>query len=387
MKKPSTRAAVQLSPTVALLDKVRAMKSQGADIISFVAGEPDFGTPAHITDAAVDSLRSGFTHYVSSRGIPELLDSIALCLRKRNRIVVHPQKEIIVTAGGKMAIYISLLALLDPGDEVLVLDPAWVSYDPMIRLASGKPVHVPLGWRSDFRLEEDEIETRVSPRTKAVILNSPNNPTGKVISLEELEIIEKLASKHDLIVICDEIYDRITYDVHCVSPATLPGLSSRTLTANGFSKTYAMTGWRLGYVAGSEKLIAQILRVQQHVVTCATSFVQAAGVAALDGPQEPIEAMMREYRRRRDLIVGALNDIPGVTCPVPAGTFYVFPRFDALGLSSQDLAERLLEQSLVATTPGTAFGQVGEGHLRLSFACAIEDIETGMKRMRQFFLS
>ena len=385
MKHSSTRVrSLHLSPTVALTDKTRVLKSQGLDIISFGAGEPDFDTPVHIVEAAVDSLRSGFTHYVSSRGISELLDAIAFRLRTRNGISVEPGKEIIVTGGSKMAIYISLMGLLNPGDEVLVLDPAWVSYDPMIRLASGKPVHVPLDWRKNFCLEQEKIEAHVSPRTKAIILNSPNNPTGQVVSLEELKIIEKLATKHDFFVISDEIYDRIAYGAQSISPASLPGMRSRTLTTNGFSKAYAMTGWRLGYVAGSEDLISQILRVQQHVVTCATSFAQAAGVAALNGPQEPIEDMVSEYRRRRGLIVDALNDLPGVTCPMPAGAFYVFPRFEGLNLTSQELAARLLEESLVATTPGSAFGQAGEGHLRLSFACAIEDIEIGVRRMCDF---
>jgi len=386
MKQSSTRVHnLQPSPTVALTDKTRVLKSQGLDIVSFGAGEPDFETPSHITEAAVTSLRSGFTHYVSSRGVSDLLDAIASHLRSANGISIDPTKEIIVTAGSKIAIYMSLMGLLDPGDEVLILDPAWVSFDPMIRLASGTPVHVALDWRKNFHLEEKVIEAHVSPSTKAIILNSPNNPTGQMLSLEELKIIEKLANKHDFYIISDEIYDRITYDgAENISPASLPGLNSRTLTTNGFSKAYAMTGWRLGFVAGSQELISQILRVQQHVITCATSFVQAAGVAALNGPQEPLEDMMVEYRKRRAFIVDALNDMSGVTCPVPAGAFYVFPRFEGLDLSSQELANRLLEESLVATTPGSAFGRAGEGHLRLSFACSIEDIETGMTRMRKF---
>lgn len=385
MKQSSTRVrSLQPSATVALTEKTLILRRQGKNIISFGAGEPDFETPAHIIEGAIASLRSGFTHYVSSRGIPELLDAIASHLHTKNGVSVEPTKEIIVTPGGKMALYLSLMGLLDPGDEVLVLDPAWVSFDPMIRLASGTPVHVPLNWRKNFRLEREAIEAHVSSRTKAIILNSPGNPTGRMFSLEELKVIEKLANKHDFFIISDEIYDRITYDVQNISPVTLPGLRSRTLTTNGFSKTYAMTGWRLGYVVASEELISQILRVQQHVVTCTTSFVQSAGVAALNGPQQAVEAMVAEYRKRRELIVSALNDMPGVTCPMPAGAFYVFPRFEDLNLSSQELADRLLEECLIATTPGSAFGPAGEGHLRLSFACALEDIEIGMERLRQF---
>jgi aspartate aminotransferase len=372
------------SATAELVEKTAVLRSQGLDVVSFGAGEPDFDTPAHIVDAAFNSLRAGFTHYVSSRGIPELRSSISAYLLRQNGISVNPDREIIVTAGSKMAIYICLVGLLDPGDEVLMLEPAWVSYDPMVRLARGEPVHVPLDWRNDFEIEKSAIESHVSAHTKAIIVNSPSNPTGHVLSLEELKVIERVATEHDLFVISDEIYDRIVYDAACISPARLPGLTARTLTTNGFSKAYAMTGWRLGYVAGSERLIGQILRVQQHVVTCATSFVQAAGVAALDGPQEPVEAMIGEYRRRRDLIVDGLNDLPGVTCTMPIGAFYVFPRFEGLNLSSQELATRLLDERLVVTTPGSAFGAAGEGHLRLSYACATEDIEVGLKRIRDF---
>jgi aspartate aminotransferase len=386
MKSTAVRVgALPPSATLALMDRTRALRKQGLDVISFGPGEPDFDTPAHIIEAGVKSMRSGFTHYVSSRGIPELLDSIASHLATGNGITVDPRKEIIVTPGSNIAIFISLVGLLDPGDEVLILEPAWVAYDPMVSIALGKPIRVPLNWQSGFRIERQQIEALISPRTKAIILNSPNNPTGRIISLGELEVVERLANQYDFYVICDEIYNRITYDAPSISPASLPGLRKRTLTTNGFSKAYAMTGWRLGYVAGDEELISQILRVQQHVVTCATSFVQAAGVAALNGPQEPVEDMVRQYRRRRDLIMGFLDNMPGVKYTVPTGAFYFFIRFQRPHMSSQEIAERLLEESLVAVTPGTAFGEAGEGHLRLSYACALEDIEVGMKRMLEFF--
>ncbi len=388
MKRSSSKVlSLQPSATVALEDTTRRLKNKGVDIVSLSAGEPDFDTPTHITQAAVAALHSGLTHYVSSRGIPDLLHAIALHLQVHNGITVDPEREIIVTPGGKMALYISLVGLLDHGDEVLVLDPAWVSYDSMIRLATGTPIHVPLDWRENFRVEPDQIEAYVSPRTKAMILNSPNNPTGQVISTEELTAIQGLANRHDLFILSDEIYNRIVYDGDCVSPASLSGLSSRTLTINGFSKAYAMTGWRLGYVAGSQELISQILQVQQHLVTCTTAFVQRAGVAGLEGPEGPIEAMIREYCRRRNFIVDALRDLSGVRCARPAGAFYVFPRFEKLGPSSQELSRRLLEEHRVAATPGLAFGQAGEGHLRLSFACSMENIEKGMKRLRAFLSS
>ena len=371
------------SGTVALADKARAMKAQGLKVTSFAAGEPDFDTPQHIKEAAYKSLASGFTHYTSSSGIPKLLEAIAAKLQRDSGITVDPGKEIIVTTGSKIAIYIALAALLNPGDEVLIFEPAWVSYEAMVRLAGGVPVPVRLDWRTNFRLEEQQAEALVTLRTKAMLVNSPNNPTGRVLSAEELQVIEKLAVKHDLYIISDEVYDRIVYNVKPVSPGSLPSLRQRTLTVNGFSKTYAMTGWRLGYVAGNRDIMNQILSVQQHLVTCAVSFIQEAGIAALNGPQEPMEAMLREYRQRREAIVCLLNQMPGVSCPMPEGAFYALPRFEAYR-SSEQLAATLLEKCLIAVTPGAAFGHAGESHLRFSYACSMQDIETGMRLLREF---
>jgi aspartate aminotransferase len=360
------------------------MRSRGLDVVSFCAGEPDFSTPAHIIEAGIESLRSGFTQYVSSRGIPELRHSIAGKLLRENGVTVDPDTGVIVTAGSKMAIVISLLGLVAAGDQVVFFEPAWPSFEQMIRLAAAEPVPVPLDRAAGFRIDERELERRITPRTRAILLNTPHNPTGKVLSVDELAIIDSVADRRDLLVISDEIYDRIVFDTRHTSPASLPGLSSRTLTVNGFSKTHAMMGWRLGYVAGDEHLISGILLAQQHTVTCATSFVQAAGVAALDGPQGPIEDMVREYRNRRDAIVSALEAIPGIHCDVPDGTFYVCPRIESPKLGSSELAEALLREALVATTPGAAFGASGEGHLRLSFACSMADIDRGVARIGSF---
>jgi len=384
MKKPSSNPRrLRMSPTVALLDEARDMKARGLDVISFCAGEPDFDTPAHITAAGIDALNNGLTRYVSSRGIPELRRSVAAKLLRDNRVTVDPDTGVIVTAGSKMAIYISLLGLVAPGDEVIIFEPAWPSFEQMIRLATAEPVAVPLDGHQGFRIDEEAFEARITPRTRAIILNTPHNPTGRVLSADDLAIVERLANKHDLYLISDEIYDRIVFDAEHVSPASLPGLAERTLTVNGFSKTHAMMGWRLGYVAGHEALISRILLAQQHTVTCAASFVQHAGVVALDGPQEPIDDMVQAYLRRRDTIVAALGDIPGVSCDAPAGTFYAFPRIEDL-TSSSDLADALLQEALIATTPGSAFGTPGEGHLRFSFACSMRDIEVGMERFREF---
>jgi aspartate aminotransferase len=368
---------------VALLDQARDMKERGLDVISFCAGEPDFDTPAHITAAGIEALNNGLTQYVSSRGIPELRRSVAAKLLRDNRVTVDPDTGVIVTAGSKMAIFISLVGLVAPGDEVLYFEPAWPSFEQMIRLATAEPVAVPLDGGNGFHIDEGALETRITPRTRAIILNTPHNPTGCILSADDLAIVERLANRHDLFVISDEIYDRIVFDAEHISPATLPLLAERTLTVNGFSKTHAMMGWRLGFVAGPEPLISRILLVQQHTVTCAASFVQHAGVVALNGPQEPIADMVRAYRRRRDVIVAALEGIPGVSCDTPAGTFYAFPRIEGLS-SSGDLAEALLRDALIATTPGSAFGEPGEGHLRFSFACSTKDIEVGMNRFAEF---
>jgi len=382
----SNPRGLRISPTVALLDEARDMRSRGIDVISFCAGEPDFDTPGHIVAAGIDALNAGETRYVSTRGIPELRRSVAAKLSRDNRVTVDPDTGVIVTAGSKMAIFISIAGLVAPGDEVLYFEPAWPSFPEMIRLASAVPVAVPLDRDNGFHIDAEALESRISPRTRAMIVNTPHNPTGCVLSAADLAIVDRVANAHDLFVISDEIYDRIVFDAEHVSPASLPGLADRTLTVNGFSKTHAMMGWRLGYVAGSERLISGILLAQQHTVTCAASFVQRAGVVALDGPQEPITEMVEAYRTRRGAIVAALGHIPGVSCDAPAGTFYAFPRVEGLE-SSSDLADALLREALIATTPGSAFGESGEGHLRFSFACSMDHIETGLERFGAFLRS
>jgi aspartate aminotransferase len=385
----STSAIVDSLPesaTIALTDKARTLKALGHKVVSFTAGEPDFDTPVHIKEAANRSLQAGNTHYVSSRGIPKLLDAIASKLKQDNGITVDPSTDIIVTPGSKVALYITLATLCNPGDEVLILEPGWVSYDALVRLPGAVPVPVALDWQRNWVIEETQLESLITPRTKAIIVNSPNNPTGRVMSDPELAAIDHVATRHNLYIVSDEVYDRIIYDVHPTSPASLPHLAERTLTVNGFSKTFAMTGWRLGYVAGNRDLISKILNVQQHVVTCATSFVQEAGIAAINGPQEPVEDMIRAYRSRRDVILSALQQMPGVHCNTPEGAFYAFPRFPAFP-SSDALAEILLDKCQIATIPGAAFGKTGEQHLRLSYACSMDSIASGMERLDKFLRS
>lgn len=367
------------SPTIAVAKEAQALRRQGVDVVDFGPGEPDFDTPLHIREAAAQSLAAGFTHYAPGRGIPELLHGIAGKLERENGLSYDPETEIVVTPGAKQALVEAILTAVGPGEEVITFDPGWGSYAAIVRLAGGTPVHVQL--RDNFSIEPERLRAALSPRTCAVIVGSPGNPTGHVLSDGEIELITDVCREHDLLLISDEIYERITFDgVRAVSPATVPGMWERTITVNGFSKAYAMTGWRLGYAAGPASFIRQMLKVQEHTVTTATSFAQAGAVAALAGPQEPIRAMVDEFARRRDIIVQGLNELPGVSCVPPDGAFYVFPHIAGTGVSGTELAHLLLRNG-VALTPGCGFGQEWDTHVRLSFATSEERIRTGLERM------
>jgi aspartate aminotransferase len=367
--------ALSESMTVAVSDRARELQQQGARVVNLGGGDPDFDTPPHIVAAAADAINKGFTHYVASRGIPELRKAIAAKFQRDNGVVYDPDTEVIVTAGGKLALYIALAALVEPGDEVLIFEPAWVSYEPMIRMLDGVPAAVPLRPEDHFVLDPDALAKRITPRTKAMILNSPNNPTGRVLTPEELAIVSTAAREHAIWVLSDEIYEPIVYDGRRhISLASLPGMRDLTVTINGMSKTYAMTGWRLGYLGAPAALCEQILKVQQHVVTCAPSFAQAAGVAALQGPQACVAEMVAEYDRRRRFMTDALNAIPGVRCPSPEGAFYLFPRVDYRGMDSGALARFLIEEAHVAVTPGAAFGRTAAHNIRLTFATSMANL-------------
>ena len=371
------------SATVQVMNKARALKRQGIDLMDLGGGDPDFDTPRHIQDAAIKSMQSGFTHYVPSSGIPELRKAIAQKLAKDNGVEVDPDKGIIVTSGGKLALYAGVLALVDEGDEVILPEPAWVSYPPIIQLAGGKTVPLSLTSRNGFSITAEALKALITPRTKLIILNSPSNPTGKVLTRGELDMIAAAAIANDLYVITDEIYEKIIFDGReHISIASLPGMAERTLVINGMSKAYAMTGWRLGYLAGPAELMKEISKIQEQTATCAPSFVQVGGLAALEGPQEVVGQMSAEYERRRNFFVDMLNDIPHVSCFKPEGAFYAFPRFD-LGLNSIQLADMLLEKARVAGTPGSAFGAAGEGHVRFSFATSPKDLETAALRIKE----
>ncbi len=375
---------VQPSATVAVSDKARALAAQGLDVISLAGGDPDFDTPSHIVEAVVEAIRQGHTHYVASSGLRGLRTAIADKLRAENGLAFDPESEIIVTPGAKQALFAAIMATVDEGDEVLVLDPAWVSYVPCVQLASGAAVHVPLGAADGFRVTEAKLRQKLTPRSKLLILNSPSNPTGRTFTREELEAIATVALENDLLVLSDEIYEKILYDGHQhISVGSLPDMQDRTVVINGFSKAYAMTGWRLGYVAAREPLAKEILKVQQHSVTCASSFTQYAGIAALTGPQDAVSQMVEAYRKRRDIITDGLNSLPGVSCHQPQGAFYAFPDVSATGMSSIEFADMLLSKARVAVTPGIAFGDSGEGHVRLSFANSTPLVEEAIERMRE----
>jgi aspartate aminotransferase len=357
------------------------LRRQGVVVVDFGPGEPEFDTPAHVRSAAVRALDEGLTHYAPSRGYLPLRQAIAAKLERENRLRYDPETEIVVTPGAKQAVLEAVLTVVGPGDEVVVFDPGWGSYDAIVRLAGAEPVHVQL--RPDFTIDPSRLQAGVTARTRAIIVGSPGNPTGHVLEQREWVTIAHACREHDLLLISDEIYERITYDgIHPVSPASLPEMRERTVTVNGFSKAYAMTGWRLGYAAAPAPFLSQMLKVHEHSVTTATSFAQMGAIAALEGSQEPIRAMVTEFSRRREIICSGLNNISGIICPVPDGAFYVFPDISGTGRSGTALASQLLEHG-VAVTPGIGFGEEWDTHIRLSYATSEERIGTGLTRIRQ----
>ncbi len=375
--------AVRPSATLQITAKAKAMKAQGIDIVGLGAGEPDFDTPEHIKTALYEAVKSGFVYYTPTPGIMDLRKAVAEKMELDNGVKYSPEKEVIVTPGAKQALFEAVGAIAEPGDEILCSDPFWVSYEPMIQLAGGKAVFVPTYEKEDFRLSPEAVRERITPKTKAIIINSPNNPTGAVLDKDELEAIAEICVERDLIAISDEIYEKIIYDGRHYSIASFPGMRDRTVTVNGFSKAYSMTGWRLGYAAGPQALIEAMNRIQEHSVSCATSFVQKAGVVALKSSQDSVAAMVKEFRRRRDALMKLLGEIDGVTCSRPRGAFYAFPNFSAYGKDSFKLASFLLEEARVAVIPGAAFGSQGEGYLRISYATSMENIAKGVERIKE----
>jgi aspartate aminotransferase len=370
------------SPTLAVSDRARQLKSQGIDVIDLGGGDPDFITPEHIRAAAIEAMNAGDTHYVASAGIPSLRKAIADKLRIDNGIEVEPNGGVIVTPGGKQALFEASLAFVEPGVDVLIPEPAWVSYVPMVELAGGTAVPLALQPDDNWRLTGETLSAAWTPASRILLMNSPNNPTGRVLDDAELAAIAAFAQERDLLVFSDEMYEKILYDgQRHTSIATLPGMADRTLVFNGLSKAYAMTGWRLGYVAGPRPYLQQIEKVHSHSVTCATSFVQKAGVVALTGPQEFIGQMVSAWDRRRRNLAERLDAVNGIACPLVEGAFYAFVDIRGTGMTSTQAADLFLQEAHVAVTPGVAFGSSGEGHVRLSFATSDDLLEAAADRI------
>lgn len=373
---------VPASGTVAISNKVSRLKAEGQDIISFSMGEPDFITPSNIVDACKGSLDSGFTHYTPSLGIPELRRAVAEMAYNENNIPCRGANVLITPT--KQAIFMTLLAYLNPGDEVLLPNPAWVSYEACIRLAGAVPVFIPTYFEDGFVIDPAMLEAAITSKTKMMIINSPCNPTGCVIPDNVLKELVSIAEQHDIMILSDEIYEKIIYEGKHVSLASYPDNFDRTITVSGLSKTYAMTGWRIGWAIANEDIISNLNKLQSHSISCCVSFAQQASVEAIKGDQEQRLRFNKEFKERRDLAVDLISDIKGLDVNVPQGAFYLFPRYSA-DIKSSRLATMLLEDAHVAMTPGSAFGPAGEGFFRMSYATGEEQIREGLDRVKKFF--
>lgn len=363
-----------------VLVRAKALEANGQDIIHLEIGEPDFATPPNIIEAGCAALRAGWTHYGPANGQPELKQAIASYI-ERSRGAVYEPGQVIVTPGGKPVMFFVLLALLEAGDEAIYPDPGFPIYRSMIDFSGAKGVPIPLREEHDFRLDVDELAGLITKKTKLLIINSPANPTGGVLERSDLEAIANLAVDHDLVVLADEIYSELIYDGEHVSIATMPGMAERTVILDGFSKTYAMTGWRLGYGLFPAELVPAISKLMVNSVSCTSVAVQQAGIEALNGPQDAVARFREAFRARRDLIVEGLNRIEGITCVKPKGAFYAFPNISGTGRTSKRFADLLLEHFGVAALAGTSFGDAGEGYLRLSYANSEENLTKALDRI------
>jgi len=365
-----------------IVDEAIRLEEGGATIIHLEVGRPDFDTPVHIKAAASAALERGEVHYTANLGTPALRQAIADKFIRDSDLEYSPVDEIMVTVGASEAVFLALSAFLDEGQDILVPEPGWLNYFNVPQVMRARAVTYPLREDNGFRIRPEDVEAALTRQTRILLVLSPANPTGMVADADTLAGLAHIAQTRDLLVISDEIYEKIIYDdARHISIASLPQMRERTIVINGFSKAYSMTGWRLGYAAAPRELMWPMLRLHQQLVTCAVSFAQAGGVAALQGPQDCIAAMTAEYKRRRDLLVAGLNAIPGVRCSLPQGAFYVFPNVKAFGKSSEDLALYLLRTAGVAVVPGTTFGTSGEGYLRLSYANSYANIEEALRRL------
>jgi aspartate/methionine/tyrosine aminotransferase len=361
-----------------------ALAKAAPNIINLSVGEPDFIPPKHTLEAGWEAAKEGKTHYSPTNGIPELLEALAKKARGDYGLSYDPNCEIVITVGGSEAIFSALIGLINPGDEVLIPNPGFVCYEPCVRLAGGVPVSVPLLEKNGFRPSIDDVMSLITKKSRVIILNYPNNPTGAVLSYNEMSALAKVAVEHDMIVISDEVYEKILYDGakhYCA--ATFPGMRERTLVVNSFSKTYAMTGLRVGFVYGPKELISPLWLVHQYNVTCVNSLAQYIALAALKGPQNFVKEMVHEFDRRRQLVYERLNEVEGFNCTLPKGAFYVFPSIKRTRMSSEKIAEFLIQEAQVATVPGSAFGCYGENYLRISYSAAYEQLQDALDRIER----
>lgn len=378
MKLSSKLARLGTETAFQVLAQAQALEAKGVKVIHLEIGEPDFATPQNICAAATEALARGYTRYTNAQGITALRAEIAREIERTRGVTVDPDR-IVVTPGAKPIMFYAILALLEEGDEAIYPDPGFPIYESMISFTGARPVPIPLREELDFGIDMEELESKITPRTRLIIINSPHNPTGSVLGKDDIRFIAELAQKHDLAVLSDEVYHHFVYEGEPCSIASLPGMLDRTILLDGFSKTYAMTGWRLGYGVMPPELVDPVVRLISNSVSCTATFVQYAGIEALTGSQGSVSRMVAEFRKRRDLIVKGLNEIPGISCLRPRGAFYVFPNVKKLGIDCRRLADYLLNEAGVATLAGTAFGERGEGYLRLSYATSQENISRALE--------
>lgn len=360
------------------------LASQMDNVISLGVGEPDFVTPWNVIEASYHSLEKGYTSYTANAGLFELREAISEYLHASFSLTYNPENQVLVTVGASQAIDLALRAIVDPGDEVIIVEPCFVSYSPAVSLAGGVPVTVSATAEYEFKVTAEQVEEAVTPRTKAIILCSPNNPSGAVLNEKELEEISRVIRKHDLLVLSDEIYAELSYEEKVApSMAAVNGMKDRTILISGFSKAFAMTGWRLGYTTGPADIIQAMTKIHQYTMMCAPTMAQYAALEALHSGRESVQEMKMSYRQRRNLVVKSLNDM-GLSCHLPGGAFYVFPSIKETGLSSEEFAQKLLEEERVAVVPGHVFGESGEGYIRCSYATSVKQLSEAMKRMERF---
>lgn len=371
------------SASLAFMMKAKQMKAEGVDVVDLAGGEPDFATPMPIVEEAYRQMAAGYTHYAVGQGLPQLLERLSKKFLEDNHILYQPN-EILVTPGGKYAIYLTVNTLVNAGEEVMYLEPAWVSYVPIIESAGAKAVPVVLSYEEDYKITLEALEEKVSEKTKLLIINYPNNPTGKILSQEEAEVIERFLTAHpDIFLLSDEIYEKLIYDgAKHISPAGINTIHNRVITANGFSKSLAMTGWRLGYLAAPRYILEPIYKLYQHSVSCVSGFLQKAAVVALDCGDD-IEEMRMAYQNRRDVFTGLLQDIKGVTIRPAEGAFYAWAKFEKEGISSSDIGSYILNQAKVVGVPGESFGEGGKGCMRFSFANDLENLKKAAERIKR----